>query len=170
MLSLTKPKWWTISTDTFSKLCLWGQYPSSYSLCWISKGGDNSDLNCHRPISILPCRSKIFENVVNKQFTYHLETHNVLNQAQSGFRSGHICIKTKLKILNDIICATDNKHDCVATFSGFRLSGLLYIADWLRDIWLSDSCLAWFKSFYSGRLQSVRVRVFSLIFPYLSGS
>lgn len=46
----------------------------------------------------------------------HLETHNVLDQFQSGFRSGHSCITATLKVLNDIICAIDKKEYCVAAF------------------------------------------------------
>jgi hypothetical protein len=39
------------------------------------KGGDTLDPNCYRPISILPCLSKVFENQVNKQITDHFESH-----------------------------------------------------------------------------------------------
>lgn len=102
---------------------------------------DNSDFNCYRAISILPCLSKIFEKLVNKQHIYHSETHNVLNQAQSGF------ITAKLKVLNDIICTID-KHYCVAA--------LLIQLHRLRDTGFSESCLAWFKRYYSSPLESVR--------------
>ena len=37
-----------------------------------SKGGDT--LDCYRPISILPCLSKVFESQVNKQITDHFES------------------------------------------------------------------------------------------------
>ena len=39
------------------------------------KEGDTLDPNCYRPISILPCLSKVFESQVNKQITDHFESH-----------------------------------------------------------------------------------------------
>jgi hypothetical protein len=43
------------------------------------KGGDTLDPNCYRPISILPCLSKVFESQVNKQVTDHLESHHTFS-------------------------------------------------------------------------------------------
>jgi hypothetical protein len=40
------------------------------------KGGDTLDANCYRPISILPCLSKVFESQINKQITDHFESHH----------------------------------------------------------------------------------------------
>ncbi|CDQ97557.1 unnamed protein product [Oncorhynchus mykiss] len=53
------------------------------------KVGDTLDPNCYRPISILPCLSKVFESQVNKQITDHFESHHTLSAMQSGFRAGH---------------------------------------------------------------------------------
>lgn len=33
---------------------------------------------------------------------------------QSGFRPGHSTVMASSKVLNDIVCAPDNKQDCVA--------------------------------------------------------
>jgi hypothetical protein len=48
-------------------------------------GGDTLDPNCYRPISILPCLSKVFESQVNKQITDHFESHRTFSAMQSGF-------------------------------------------------------------------------------------
>ena len=55
------------------------------------KGGDTLDPNCYRPISILPCLSKVFESQVNKQISCHFESHRTFSAMQSGFRAGHGC-------------------------------------------------------------------------------
>src|SRR5260363_326097 len=62
------------------------------------KGGDTLDPNCYRPISILPCLSKVFESQVNKQVTDHLESHRTFSAVQSGFRAGHGCTSATLKV------------------------------------------------------------------------
>lgn len=80
------------------------------------KGGDTLDPNCYRPISILPCRSKVFESQVNKQITDHFESHCTFSAMQSGFRAGHGCTSAMLKVLNDILTAIDKKHYCAAVF------------------------------------------------------
>ncbi|CDQ97423.1 unnamed protein product [Oncorhynchus mykiss] len=61
------------------------------------KGGDTLDPNCYRPISILPCLSKVFESQVNKQITDHLESHRTFSAVQSAFRAGHGCTSATLK-------------------------------------------------------------------------
>ena len=53
------------------------------------KGVDTLDPNCYRPISILPCLSKVFESQVNKQITDHFESHRTFSAMQSGFRVRH---------------------------------------------------------------------------------
>ncbi|CDQ92340.1 unnamed protein product, partial [Oncorhynchus mykiss] len=76
---------------------------SLFNLSFISseipffKGGDTLDPNCYRPISILPCLSKVFESQVNKQITDHLESHRTFSAVQSGFRAGHGCPSATLK-------------------------------------------------------------------------
>ena len=49
------------------------------------KGGDTLDPNCYRPISILPCLSKVFESQVNKQITDHFDSNRTFSAVQSGF-------------------------------------------------------------------------------------
>jgi hypothetical protein len=72
------------------------------------KGEDTLDPN--RPISILPCLSKVFENQVNKQISIHFESHRTFSSMQFGFRAGHGCTSGTLKVLNDIITAIDKRH------------------------------------------------------------
>ena len=80
------------------------------------KGGDILDLNCYRPISILPCLSKVFESQVNKQITDHFEFHRTFSAMQSGFKAGHGRTSATLRVLNDIITAIDKRHYCAAIF------------------------------------------------------
>lgn len=70
------------------------------------------------------------------------------------------CITATFKVLNDTICAIDNKQYCasfVDLAKAFDLVNHNILLDRLRDIGLSENCLAWFKSYCSGWLQSVRV-------------
>lgn len=79
------------------------------------KGGDWSDPNCYRPISILPC----LERIVNHQLTNYPESHSILPSDQSGFRSGYGRTTATLKVLNDITSALDLKLKYSAIFYRF---------------------------------------------------
>ena len=52
------------------------------------KGGDRTDVNCYRPISLLPSIGKLLENVIAEQTIEHFETHDLFSDKQYGFRKG----------------------------------------------------------------------------------
>lgn len=120
-----------------------------------------TNLSCDRPISVLPYVSKNFEKLINKQLIDHLETHNVLNLLQSGFRLGHSCITSTFKVVNDIVCAINKKEYCAAVFIDlakvFDSVDHSILLGRLGDISMSECCIAWFKTYCSVWRQSVRV-------------
>lgn len=52
----------------------------------IHKGGSPTEANNYRPISILPCISKIFEKLLKNQLQNYLEQSGLISQDQFGFR------------------------------------------------------------------------------------
>ena len=107
--------------------------------------GDILDPNCYRPISILPCLSKVFKSQVNKQITDHFESHCTFSAIQSGFRAGHGCTSATLKVLNDIITAIDRKHYCAAVFidlaKAFNCVNHCILIGRLNSLGFSNDCL-----------------------------
>jgi hypothetical protein len=80
---------------TFLTRLLSGEVPFAWkaaTVCPLFKGGDLADPNCYRPISILPCLSKVLEERVNYQPTGFLDVYSILSFMQSGFRSGYGCV------------------------------------------------------------------------------
>uniref|UniRef100_A0A8K9Y7J5 Reverse transcriptase domain-containing protein n=1 Tax=Oncorhynchus mykiss TaxID=8022 RepID=A0A8K9Y7J5_ONCMY len=124
------------------------------------KGGDTLDPNCYRPISILPCLSKVFKSQVNKQITDHFESHHTFSAMQSGFRAGHGCTSAMLKVLNDILTAIDKKHYCAAVFidlaKAFDSVNHHILIGRLNSLGFSNDCLAWFTNYFSDRVQCVK--------------
>ena len=53
------------------------------------KKGDVTLLNNYRPISLLPCVSKIFERVLFNQLYEYFDRNDLLTQHQYGFRKNH---------------------------------------------------------------------------------
>uniref|UniRef100_A0A674BCQ0 Reverse transcriptase domain-containing protein n=1 Tax=Salmo trutta TaxID=8032 RepID=A0A674BCQ0_SALTR len=124
------------------------------------KGGDTLDPNCYRPISILPCLSKVFESQVNKQITDYFESHRTLSAMQSGFRAGHGCTSATLKVLNDIVTAIDKKQYCAAVFidlaKAFDSVNHHILIGRLSSLGFSNDCVAWFTNYFSDRVQCVK--------------
>uniref|UniRef100_A0A8K9UKX5 Reverse transcriptase domain-containing protein n=1 Tax=Oncorhynchus mykiss TaxID=8022 RepID=A0A8K9UKX5_ONCMY len=124
------------------------------------KGGDTLDPNWYRPISILPCLSKVFKSQVNKQITDHLESHRTFSAVQSGFRAGHGCTSATLKVLNDIITAIDKRQYCAAVFidlaKAFDSVNHHILIGRLSSLGFSNDCLAWFTNYFADRVQCVK--------------
>lgn len=112
-----------------------------------------------RPISILPALSKALEYIVHKQITDYLNSYNLINPFQSGFRSGHSTTTALLKIIEDVREAMDNRRVTILTsldFSkAFNSVDVDILLGKLRVLYFSDSSIAWMESYLRDRLQSV---------------
>ncbi len=64
---------------------------------------DPLDFTDYKPISKLPCISKILKKVVLTQFKYFLAKNDVLDVFQSGFRAGHSTDSALLQVTNDLL-------------------------------------------------------------------
>lgn len=56
----------------------------------------------YRPISILPCLSKIYEKIVLQQLLSFIEVNAIYKETISGFRRGHSTGTALLKLRDDI--------------------------------------------------------------------
>ena len=68
---------------------------------------DPIQLRNYHPVSNLPFLSKISEKVVLMQLTNHLASNHLTHKFQSAYRAGHSTETALLRILNDILTASD---------------------------------------------------------------
>ena len=59
------------------------------SILPLHKKGSHYDVTNYRPIALLPSLSKVFEKLVHKHLYSYLESNNLLNHRNSGFRKNH---------------------------------------------------------------------------------
>ena len=52
------------------------------------KSGDKRNASNYRPISLLPCLSKVIEKLVYSRLINFFSKHSILTQNQYGFRQG----------------------------------------------------------------------------------
>jgi hypothetical protein len=68
----------------------------------IPKKSEVRGLDDLRPISILPCISKVVERVVHNQLAHYLFLQDLFDKFQSGFRKNQSTTTALLKISNDL--------------------------------------------------------------------
>ena len=98
-------------------------FPNSWKTATITplhKKGDHSDPTNFRPISILPCVSKILEKIIHCQLYKYLTDHNILTPQQSGFRKGHSTGTCLINFLDEIYQSIDNGVPCGVLFVDLR--------------------------------------------------
>uniref|UniRef100_A0AAR2LE49 Reverse transcriptase domain-containing protein n=1 Tax=Pygocentrus nattereri TaxID=42514 RepID=A0AAR2LE49_PYGNA len=137
-------------------------------------GLDPNNFDNLRPISNLPFLAKILEKVVASQLHSYLSTHNLYEQFQSGFRPHHSTETALLRITNDLLMAADSGFltilillDLSAAFDTISHDILL---NRLASIGISQTPLAWFSSYLSGRTQFLQFKSHSSsLFPVAAG-
>ncbi|CAG4958542.1 unnamed protein product [Colias eurytheme] len=69
-----------------------------------------------RPISILPCLSKVIERIVHGQLTQYLEQNGLLSDLQSGFRKGRGTVSALTDVVDNILTAQDSGMSTAIVF------------------------------------------------------
>lgn len=139
-----------------------GKTPSSWKCARVTpihKGGDLTDINNYRPISIINTIAKIFEKLIFNQLSTYINDHNLLSPHQSGFRPNHSTTAALQKFTNDIQSAADRNMPTGAIFidlaKAFDMVDHYLLLDKLHAIGLSTDSLLFFNSFLHHRSQCV---------------
>ena len=120
------------------------------------KKGDKANPDHYRPISLLPCVSKLLERVVQRQLTRFLSNNNLLAKQQSGFRSNHSTTTTLIKVTDDWLMSLDKGMYTGTVFVDLQKAfdlvdhGIL-LAKLTSGVGLQGSSLNWFRSYLNGR-------------------
>ena len=132
----------------------------------IFKKGDASLEKNYRPVSGLPVVSKVFERIMHKQISNHIETH--LSPFMCGYRKGFSTQHALIALIEKWKVSLDNKGfagailmDLSKAFDtinhelliaklhayGFNRNALMIIMDYLSDRWhrtrINTACSSW---------------------------
>ncbi len=142
--------------------CLQNEYfPSMWKVSRVTplfKKGDRTNITNYRPISLLPCISKILEKVVDKQVRTYMSVHGYFADDQYGFRAGHQCAHAVARVVSILEKARRNKEVSCAIFCDLRKAFDTISHSTLYDI-LSYYGINtnFFKSYLTNRLQFVQI-------------
>ena len=139
----------------------------------LDKGSlDKNDVNTFRPVSVLKCFSKIFENVMKGKLVPFIESH--LSIFLSAYRSSYSSQYVLIRLIEERRQKLDSNHfvgavlmDLSKAFDCIRYN-LLFAK--LSVYGLSDEAFAYIFSYLSARKQSVKIsNCYSIFQPILSG-
>ena len=127
----------------------------------IFKNDDSSLFSNYRPISILPCLSKVLEKLFYSRLFDFLIKFNVLNHHQYGFRQHHSTYMAILELVNNIYQGFENNEYTIGIFvdlkKAFDTVNHNILLDKLNFYGIRGTPLAWLASYLSNRQQYVQV-------------
>ena len=114
----------------------------------------------HRPISLLPNLSKIFEKVVYNRFTEFIERLEILYCCRFGFRKNHSTALSLINLINKIAESIDRNEVTIGVFldlsKAFDTLDHEILLNKLDHYGIRGVALDWVKSYLSERLQFVQ--------------
>lgn len=127
----------------------------------LHKKGDRKDLHNYRPISILPCFSKIFETILVSRIYKYLESNQLIDQAHSGFIKNRSTNRAIFQSISGIIQGLSEKQKTAGMFVDLTKAfdsishKVLYAK--LEHIGIRGLALTLLQSYLSKRKQRIKI-------------
>jgi Reverse transcriptase (RNA-dependent DNA polymerase)/Endonuclease-reverse transcriptase len=137
------------------------------------------DLNDTRPISLLPCFSKVYEKLFLVHFRQWISDNGILPDEQTGFRPGHNMATRIVSIIDQIGQGLALNTATAALFIDFKSA---FNQLWIKGLWVKLKRLncpifiiAWLRKYLTGRsafieMKGVKSKCFSLFKGVPQGS
>ena len=141
----------------------------------IYKKEDVEVFSNYRPVSVLPCFSKILERLMFNRCMDYIDKNSILNEKQFGFRTNHSTYMAIIELVDKVVSAVERNESTLGIFLDLSKAFdtidhdiLLYKLEYygFRGI-----VLDWFKSYLKNRKQFVRyqavilsIRISSVVF------
>lgn len=164
MVLLTLPRTLPIITFIINESITTSTYPEAWKIAVVKplpKKPNARDISDLRPISLLPCISKIEEKVVHQQLSAYLDKYKLLPDLQSGFRKGRSTATALLDVVDGMLSAQDRSMGTVLTLLDFSRAfdsiNLPLLISKLSYYGFHISTINWFNSYLARRSQFVQL-------------
>ena len=146
----------------FDKSITCGIFPSRLKVAKVTpifKAGEKESITNYRPISVLPCFSKILERIMYNRLYSYLIQNNLLFEKQFGFRAGHSTEHALVQLIDQICDSFNNNHYTLGVFidlsKAFDTVDHDILLKKLQIYGLQNNVLNWFKSYLTKRKQFI---------------
>ena len=82
----------------------------------VFKGGNSADLSNYKPISLLPCFSKILERLMYNRLFNHLSNLKILYPKQFGFQKGYSTDHALVQLVDQIYESFECREYTIGVF------------------------------------------------------
>ena len=127
----------------------------------IYKADNSSNISNYRPISVLPCFSKMLERIMYNRLQKYLKEQNILYEKQFGFQTGYSTEHATAQLIDQIYEAFEKNEytlgvriDLSKAFDTVDHSTLL---NKLELYGITDRNYTWNTSYLSNRLQYIQI-------------
>ena len=142
-----------------------GIFPDQFKIAKITpifKKDNKQELKNYRPISVLPCLSKILEKLIHDRLTDFLTNHQVISETQHGFRKQKSTTSAILQLTDNILNSFDQEQFTIALFldlsKAFETVDHHILLNKLEHYGIRETSLKWFESYLKNRKQIVKYK------------
>ena len=127
----------------------------------VHKGGGRDEVKNYRPITLTSHLIKVFERVLARKLIAYLESCDLLNNAQHGFRKNRSCLSQLMDHYQSILNILESGHGADVIYLDFAKAfdkvdhGILMMK--LVALGVGGLILNWIHEFLTRRVQTVKV-------------
>ena len=152
-------------TYIYNQSFLTGSIPDDLKVALVTpvfKANDKEEFSNYRPISVLPCFSKILEKLMYNRLLKYLDQNNILFPSQYGFRRKHSTNLATIELITKISQAIDNNENTLGVFldlaKAFDTVNHEILLRKLDHYGVRGIVNKWFKNYLTGRKQIVKYK------------
>ena len=162
VLKIAAPYISKVVTNIFNASYMSGKFPSIWEVAKVTplyKGGLKTERDNHRPISVLPCISKIQESFANSNLQAFAQNVGLISQHQYAYVKHSSITVALIRAVDAWKLAIDKGEKVVCAFLDLRKAFDVIDHDILlhklKQHGVKDNELEWFRSYLSSRRQFV---------------
>ena len=139
-----------------------GSFPDKLKIAKVApvfKADDVNELGNYRPISVLPCFSKILERIMYNRLFKYLKTNEILYKKQFRFQEGHSTEHAIIQLIDQINNCFEKNHFTLGIFidlkKAFDTVDHAILIKKLKHYGIIGNNLRWFESYLENRKQYI---------------
>ena len=132
-----------------------GIFPDDLKIAPVSsifKAGSENEMGNYRPISVLPCFSKIIERIMYNRLFKYLTANEIFYKKQFGFRERHSTEHAIIQLIDQIKNSFEKSHFTLGVFINLSKAldnvGHHILIKKLNQYGVKGNNIRWFKRYF----------------------